>query len=83
MKTSCNRVPQDARCVIFLHKGVSIGMGMTGMKDTLVAGEALNKQVSAGLSEKVNLPQGRPSPPFSAGKHRNYHDKLVVNLAIK
>ena len=27
-------------------QGVSVGMGMTGMKDTLLAGDALDKRVS-------------------------------------
>ena len=32
--------------ITVFFQGVSVGMGMTGMKDTLLAGDALDKLVS-------------------------------------
>ena len=38
---------------VFFSQGVSVGMGMTGMKDTLLAGDALDKQVSEIVKNQV------------------------------
>ena len=40
-------------CFFFFSQGVSVGMGMTGMKDTLLAGDALDKRVSEIVKNQV------------------------------
>ena len=43
----------DNMNITVLFQGVSVGMGMTGMKDTLLAGDALDKRVSEIVKNQV------------------------------